>query len=241
MSARQWIMAACVGHCSLVLAQLDPAIAQKEPRGVEQELGINMVSWINVDVENAFHGDGDIRYVNGLLYKLHCGRNAWRAGVDVFRDSYVIGTSMGEGGDYPSNHGYREGCSSDARVRLGYQRSFGTCDLKPFAGVDVGFRYVKGHYDFEGNGDFIYNPTWGSGSNTTELLFIAPLFGMNYRPTVHWSFAVEAAFTWSKGRSEDERTERSHMLPDEHTYSYSKEVKGMLVDPLRTVAVSYHF
>ena len=234
-------MAACLAHCGLAMAQVDPDDSQKEPCSVEHELGVNVVSWLNASLETAFDGSGDIHYVNGLLYKLHCGRNAWRAGLDVFRESYVIGTSMGEGGDYASTHTYREGCSSDARVRLGYQRSFGTCDLKPFAGVDVGFRYVKEQYDFEFNGDFIYNPTWGSGSITTEALFIAPLFGLNYRPTAHWSFTVEAAFSWSKGRSEKERTERSYMSPEEHTYSYSQEVKGALVDPLRTVSLNYHF
>jgi hypothetical protein len=226
---------------SIALAQLNCAITQQAPKCPEHEIGMNLLSWINMDPEAAFEQDGDVRYANGLLYKLHCRHNVLRAGVDVFREDYTIGTPLGDGNAYPTMHVYRDGKTTDTRFRIGYERRFVLGRIQPFAGVDVGYRYFREVYDYESNGDFIYDPEWGSGEITSEHLFIAPLIGLCYRPAEHWSFTMETAFTCLFGSTTYERTSRSYIFPDEHTFTYRQKEGGMLIDPLRTVSVNYHF
>lgn len=228
-------------HGTLLAQQVKCPIFQEEPPGGTHEIGVNLFSWIHIDLNNRTNQSSDRLFMTGLLYKLHCGKNAWRVGVDLFSERYVRGIPLGPGGAYPDGHGYQEGGIKDARFRVGYQRSFGKGKVKPFVGMDIGFRYVTEKYDFEGQGDFIYNPSWGTVRKTTEQPFLAPLIGLSYRPTKRWSCTVEVAFTFVKGRSRTESTQRSYLTPDEHTYSYSQDAQGLILDPLRTVAVSYHF
>ena len=226
-------------HCPAVAQRVKYPVLQEEPRCGRHEIGVNLFSWIKTN--NAGHYGSDQFFLNGLQYKLHCGKNAWRVGVDLFPKRYVFGASLGPGGDYPTPHSYQAGSVRDARFRVGFQRSFGKGKVKPFAGMDVGFRYITEEYDFEGAADFVYNPSWGTIRKTTEQPFVAPLVGINYRPTEHWSVTVEATFYAISSRSKTERTERSYIYPEERTHSYSQNENRLLLDPLRMVAVSYHF
>ncbi len=222
-------------------AQEGCSILQEKRGSVEYEIGANLFSWINVVPDNVGYTSGSMYYANGLFCRMHYGQNALRLGVDVFRDSYVEGSPLGAGMGYPPGHAYREGSSSDVRFRIGYQRSFGKGDLKPFVGIDAGCRFFNDSYVFEGNGDFVYNPSWGSSTTTMEKPFAAALIGFNYRPMERWSFTVEAALTYLTGSSTEQRSEWSLLIPEERYSSFSHHQRGFYMDPLRIVGVSYHF
>jgi hypothetical protein len=219
-------------------AQEGCPVLQKAPRCGQQELGVNLFSWINVNFQD-IHGltppGGVLRYGNGLLYKWHCHRNVLRAGVDVFRDHYTI-TEI-----FHTGYGHREGQSTDTRIRLGYERRFGDGRVQPFAGADVGLRYIRDRYDFESEGDFIYNPTSGVATVTTQQLFIAPFIGLDYRFADHWSVAMELTANFFTGHTTDQRDEHSYIDPDGSSSSSTWSAKGSTLDPVRSLCLAYHF
>ena len=202
------------------------------------ELGINLFSWINVNIED-IHGltppGDDVRYVNGLLYKWRCHQNVLRAGVDLFRDHYTIAE------DFRTGFNHREGKSTDTRIRLGYERRFGNGRVQPLAGTDVGFRYFRDRYDFESMGGFIYNPTSGTATATTQQVFIAPFVGLDYRFADHWSATMEFTGTFFSGHTTDQRNERSYIDPDGSSSSSTWSDKGSSLDPVRSLCLVYHF
>lgn len=242
MERKPLLLILCVGIIPFaVSAQVSCPVLQEEPTRVDHEIGVNLFSWISVLPDYIGYDGGSAGYANGLFCKLHYGRNTLRLGADVFRDNYRIGSPLGAGSDYPTGHAYREGSSSDVRFRIGYQRSFGKGRLKPFVGMDVGCRFFHEKYVYEGNGDFVYNPSWGSSTTSKVQPFIAALVGLNYQPMKHWSFTVEAACTYLNGSSTEDRSEHSFLFPQERSSSFSRRERGLSLDPLRVVGVSYHF
>jgi hypothetical protein len=124
---------------------------------------------------------------------------------------------------------------------LGYERRFGHGRVQPYAGADVGFRYYWNRYDYESEGDFIYNPASGTATITTQELFIAPFVGLDYRFADHWSIAMEVTAIFFIGHSTEQRDERSYIDPDGSTSSSTSRGTGSSLDPVRSFCLVYHF
>jgi|GEM_PF-6591587 len=222
-------------------AQDSSTATPKAPECGQQEIGINLFSWINIDLQGQAGSRGDLRYASGLLYKWHCHRNVFRAGVDVLRNSYTIGTDLGGAANYPEGQGYRDGQSTDTRIRLGYERRFGDGRLQPYAGMDVGFRYFQDRYYFEGMGGFVYNPTSGTTTVRTQQVFIAPFVGLDYHFANRWSVAMELAVNYFSGQAIHHSDEYSILHPDGESLSYGEHQNMTTLDPVRSFCLVYHF
>lgn len=212
-----------------VSAQVDCPVFQVEPRCNEHEIDVNLLSWINVGFKGSKGDAGDLSYVNGVLYKLHCRQNVLRVGLDIFRYSFEEGERPSGDAPYPWYH-YAEGNYKTFDARLGYERRLAKRKLQPFVAIDVDLRYVKKEGTFEGFGDF--GPPYsysGAIRSHSEQLLIALLSGLNYRPAMRFSLSVEASCTVGFSKTTDEVTglvNRDHLV---------------FGNPFRTISLNYHF
>lgn len=210
--------------------QVNCPIWSEAPACGKHELGINLFSWINLDLEQVIHRDGDMPVANGLLYKLHCGRNVFRAGADLFRYRYEEGARPDpEESIYPW-YSYAEGRYQDFALRLGYERRLTKGRLQPFVGVDLSYRLLHkvGHY--EGRGDFPPYEYAGETDETWSGYHAGPLVGVAYAVGEHLSVSVEGCVQMGSQR----------MVASKNGFR-SSDRSYLIADPIRTFAVSYLF
>jgi hypothetical protein len=210
-----------------------------EPSCGEHELGVNVFSWTNLSI-NGERPDAVFSYASGILYKLHCRKNVFRFAVDGVRSTYEQGARYA---DAPWAYGgsYSTGDRTAVEARIGYERRLGKKKVQPYLGVDLGYRYQVDDGVYEGWGDFIYNPVSGTEHVTTHTMFLASFIGLNYRPVKRWSFTLEVSCNYGWDRISSDRLELSYLFPDERGYTWNTSDRDLQFDPIRTLAVSYHF
>ena len=219
--------------------QINCPIFMEEPRCGEHEIGVNLASWTRLSIDEMRSG-AVFSYASGVFYKLHCRKNVLRLSVDGFRSTYE------QGARYPDPQrayggSYRAGDRTTLESRIGYERRLGNKRLQPYLGIDGGYRVQVDEGVYEGWGDFIFDPVFGTEQVSTHTLFLASFFGLNYRPVKHWSFTMEISASYGWDHIRIDRSERSFLMPDEREYSWNRTERGLLFHPIRTLAVSYHF
>jgi hypothetical protein len=188
-------------------------------------------SWINLDLDGVGRSSGDMSYANGLLYKLHCDRNVYRAGVDVFRYTYQFGAMPDPDDAHYPWYTYGEGKYTTIEARLGYERRLGSRKLQPFVGADIAFRYARNDGFYEGLGDI--GPPYeffGETRTTSQQFLVSPLVGLNYQLAEHFSISVEGSCSFGSGRTTEEVSGRAG----------KREGLGF-ANPVRTLSINYHF
>jgi len=194
---RSWLVLLALIGALATTGQVDmacPVLGKELSR--RNELGLNLFGLVSYDQKTPWLMPDGPRpsIMNGLMFKRHYGRHAFRAGLDLFRDSYD--ENYGPPPDFASS------CNTfRADLRFGYQRSIAQGKIRPYVAADFGLSY--GRTTGEGKS---YNGTFGPGTYEYQIdrnrFGFGFVVGVDYRPFNRFSISAESSLilAWYKNR-----------------------------------------
>lgn len=183
------------------------------------EIGLNLFSIQNAyrnKIHNTF--SAQFSYPSGLLYKLHCGKDAFRAGFDYF-DRKIDTEDFSE-----MRYIRNTGNDLTKELRLGYERKFGKSKFQPIIGADLVLAFNRKKGIVSGYGDFSWWYTETSYDRSTKIIAVAPFIGVKYFLNRRLSVSTELNFAIS------------YFYEDK----YHQEAQA-LFNPVRSLSINYHF
>lgn len=209
----------------------------------EHEIGVNLYSMSNFSsVPRGFSEDKisvKHNFLNGLLYKLHCGKNALRVGVGYNYNNIRI-ENIGEM-YYYKDFGQRH----TASFNIGYERKFLLKKIQPFIAADIVYTHSCGQGVQEYYADFSRSPQAEYNMRNNEI-GIASIIGIKYRYNDRFSVSAETSFYVAYGNSSrhyDEYILDYYNNQPDYFTNYQIDDRGLKrsINPIARLTFNYHF
>jgi hypothetical protein len=199
----------------------------KTKKRTEQEIGVNLYNFSVYKSSFVYHAKPviDQGFFNGLFYKRHFGKNAFRATIDHFYTR--INTEYDWGMLYYKNTGIK----NTLELRLGYERKLAIGKLFPYLAADAVFNVGRARGSRLSWGDMIPDLTERPYDTRAIGIGLAPAIGLKYRPVRQLAISLEANAGIMK------IWQREAIAKNDFRDAFS----SLFFYPVRVWAVSYYF
>ena len=164
---------------------------EHDPKRARNEIGLNLVGAVYFGYDPLYPHPAFFRLslLNGVSFKKRNGKNAYRASVDVFRDSFEARRGRHAAPGYYST----TGSAVRSEVRLGIEHRFTSGAVKPVLAIDFVGRHEHLHLDGEGWGDAAWQqqPEPFSYTSTTMRYGISASIGLSWTISKRFSCSAE--------------------------------------------------
>lgn len=216
----------------LLFCLLVPAFAFGQPETVipaqpKHEMGLNLFSISDLgNRPHAQKGLVDFGFFNGIYYKYHTGKNAWRASFNYYQN--VIDIHNADDIWFYNSLGTKKA----GETKVGFEHNFCSGRFSPFIFSDLTFTYSKYKGEEEGSGDIIVYQKRSFNIESFEYGITGGV-GAKYQITKNIVVSLETSFNGFYSVSED--------LLNPYSYSHKNKGYGYRYNPINRLGLAVAF